>query len=243
MSTLSSLLDDLISLVIPRRCVACGRLLGEDQHWACTQCLATMSTTDFHLDASNPMVEKAQSLCPMIYGAAAHFYFMRDSSWRNAIHTIKYRSGWLLAQKMGYQFGCELIESPYFGDIDIVIPIPLHPFKRMKRTYNQSEHIARGVAKAMGIKQCSRAVVRCRNNPSQVRQSSSKRWANVDGIFRVANPKALMGRNILLVDDVFTTGATMVSCAETILAAVPSCRVSIATLAISKRHIQSNSSL
>ena len=78
---------------------------------------------------------------------------------------------------------------------------------------------------------------RRRNNPSQTGARTPDRWSNVQDLFALRRPERLAGRHILLVDDVFTTGATLVSCAEAILAAVPDCRISMATLAVSARSL------
>ena len=82
----------------------------------------------------------------------------------------------------------------------------------------------------------NRVVRRLRNNPSQTTRSSAGRWENVRDLFAVARPGALAGRHVLLVDDVVTTGSTLLSCTEALLRAVPDCRVSIAALAVSRRH-------
>lgn len=211
--------------------------MGDNRYFVCTKCQVTMPTTEFHTMAFNPMLDKLQSLSPEVHSAAAYLYHIHGGSWRNVIHTIKYREGWYLGYKVGRIYGEELKDSPYFSDVDLVVPIPLHPIKKMRRGYNQSDYIARGIAKSMGKKCCTTAIRRWRNNPSQVRQTTESRWGNVDGIFKVSRPKLLEGRKIVLVDDVFTTGATMLSCIDTILAEVPSCRISVVTLAVSQRHI------
>jgi predicted amidophosphoribosyltransferase len=82
----------------------------------------------------------------------------------------------------------------------------------------------------------TRAVVRRVNNPSQTTTSTTKeRWSNVEGIFSVRRPERLAGKHVLLVDDVMTTGATIGSCAESIVRALPDVRVSIAALYASKK--------
>ena len=83
----------------------------------------------------------------------------------------------------------------------------------------------------MGVGVETRSVVRRIYNRSQTRVSARDRWSNVEGIFAVRRPELLTGRHILLVDDICTTGATAISCAETILKAVPDCRISYAALA------------
>lgn len=182
----------------------------------------------------NDMVMKLRSFAPSIYHAASQFYYVKGGVWRNVIHSMKYKRSWLTAYRMGFWYGSELIESPKYQDIDFIVPIPLHPSRRLKRRYNQSEMVAEGMAAAMKTKLSRSALRRLRNNPSQVTQRSDERWANVAQLFSLPHPERLAGRNILLVDDVFTTGATMVSAIETIVAAAPTCRISVATLGARK---------
>ena len=106
----------------------------------------------------------------------------------------------------------------------------------LARGYNQAAYIAEGIASRMGVPVEDRVVRRLRNNPSQTTRSSAGRWENVRDLFAVARPGALAGRHVLLVDDVVTTGSTLLSCTEALLRAVPDCRVSIAALAVSRRH-------
>ncbi len=238
MSTLSSFLRDLLSLLFPAYCAGCNEKLSGSHEWICLRCQASMPSTYFHLDAENPMAAKLKSLCPSIENATAQFFYINKGHWRSVIHQIKYHNGWLLARKLGYWYGCELLESPIYQDIDVVVPVPLHPSRLLKRRYNQSEKIAEGVASALGIKVCRRAIVRQRNNPSQVTKLYSKqRWENVQGIFKVVRPEELEGKHLLLIDDVFTTGATIVSCIEEIQQKVSNCRISVATLAASRNEI------
>ena len=150
-------------------------------------------------------------------------------------HRFKYNSAWNIAYRMGRWYGSELKASGLYDDVDVIIPVPLYWIKTMWRGYNQCNYIAQGMAKEMGVKVIRYNVYRKRNNPSQTTQSNTERWENVDGIFGVRNPERLRNKHILLVDDVLTTGATIHSCAKAILSAAPTCRISIATLAVAGR--------
>ena len=116
--------------------------------------------------------------------------------------------------------------------MDCIVPVPLHTRRLLARGYNQAAYIAEGIASRMGVPVEDRVVRRLRNNPSQTTRSSAGRC----DLFAVARPGALAGRHVLLVDDVVTTGSTLLSCTEALLRAVPDCRVSIAALAVSRRH-------
>ena len=123
-----------------------------------------------------------------------------------------------------------------YNDIDVVVPVPLHPFKLLKRGYNQSTYLAEGIAESLGAKVDTRAARRIRNNPSQARRGARDRWENVDELFRIVRPERLHGKHILVVDDVLTSGATLTTLLKEIVHSVPNCRISIATLAVTK-HI------
>ena len=140
------------------------------------------------------------------------------------------------ARDLGAWYGGNLADSGLYGSVDCIVPVPLHTRRLLARGYNQAAYIAEGIASRMGVPVEDRAVSRLRNNPSQTTLSSAGRWENVRDLFAVARPGALAGRHVLLVDDVVTTGSTLLSCTEALLRAVPDCRVSIAALAVSRRH-------
>ncbi len=237
MSTLSRVLLDLASLFYGARCAACGKEMDDTENFICLECRLKMPTTSFHNDYDNPMASRVRSLTPRVEGVAAFFYYINKGRWRDVIHSIKYHNMWYTARRLGRWYGSELADSKYFQDIDVVVPIPLHRARRLHRRYNQSEKIAEGIAQELGVKVLPNAVIRSRNNPSQVTRSSRERWSNVSDIFRVKDPSQLTGKHILIVDDVFTTGATITSCIDIIEQSVPDCRISVATLAVSRRHI------
>jgi predicted amidophosphoribosyltransferase len=131
-----------------------------------------------------------------------------------------------------------LAQSPLWGHIDSVAAIPLHPTRKLLREYNQSDFLAQGIAQQLNIPHIQGAIHRTVNNrPQRQAPTKEQRWDNVEGIFSVAKPALLQGRHLLLVDDVFTTGATIISCCEAILRAAPDCHISVATLFASKQEV------
>ncbi|MEG0498464.1 MAG: ComF family protein, partial [Alistipes sp.] len=237
MSILSDLWGDLRALVFPPLCPVCGGPIGEGSHTVCTRCRGTIPLTRFWEEFDNPMTQRLWGLIPVVH-ASAFFYFIAQSGWRRLIHRFKYKSAWRLARDMGVWYGSYLAASDLYHEVDLVVPVPLHWRKRLRRGYNQSEYLAEGIARELGIGVDRHSVRRQRNNPSQALTSTSEgRWENVRDIFQVAHPEDLAGKHILLVDDVFTTGATIVSCAEEILRCAPDARISIAVLAVSQRGL------
>ncbi len=231
-----SILSDLWSLFAPARCAVCGDRLLEGEHAVCTVCRMSAPRTGFASEEENPVWLHCRNFLPVQH-ASAFLFFRHGSGWRDLIHSFKYHGRWSLARSMGAWYGRELHAGGLYRDVDVVIPIPLHPWKRCLRGYNQSEYLAEGIASELGIRVDRTHLKRRRNTRSQALRSRRERAANVEGAFRVKHPEQLAGRHILLVDDVFTTGSTMLAAASALLDAVPDCRISIAALAVSRREI------
>lgn len=236
MSILSNFFTELGALLFPPLCPVCGKTMGAGERTVCTRCRTTIPLTRFWEEFDNPMTRRLWGLVP-VFHASALFFFVEGGGWRKLIHSFKYHGAWRLARDMGRWYGSYLADSGLYDDVEVVVPVPLHLRKRLKRGYNQSEYLAEGIAAELGVEVDRRSVIRHRNNPSQALSRKSDRWENVEGIFGVRRPERLSGRHILLVDDVFTTGATIASCADAILRSVPDCRISIAALAVSKHEL------
>jgi ComF family protein len=196
-----------------------------------------MPLTNFAKHKDNPVKLLFENILP-VESATAMFWFVGGTEWQHIVHNFKYYGRWFFAQKMGEWLGEELCDSGNFEDIDLIIPIPLHYRRRLQRGYNQSEQLAIGVGRKMGAKCDFRSVFRRLYNDSQTSKSRDDRWENVESVFEVRNADRLRGKHILLIDDVLTTGATMASCAATIVKACEGdVRISIASLTVSRRII------
>ncbi len=236
-SFLTDIWGDIQAFFVPRYCPVCGRLLGEGVPIVCMQCRIDAPLTKFWLRDENPVSARLRGFMPIVQ-ASALLFFRHDSGWRAMIHSFKYRGAWLLARECGHWLG-EVLATETDGRysvFDVVVPVPLHPFKQLRRGYNQTDYLAEGVAAELGIEVDRRSVVRRVNNRSQAGMSRRERGANVAGIFKVRRPERLAGRTILLVDDVLTTGETVLSCAETIMKSAPNCRIGVVALAASARE-------
>ncbi len=236
MSILSELFRDVASLFFPARCAVCGEPLETGERTLCTLCRATAPLTGYWREADNPVVRKCWGLVP-VEQASGFLFFVHGSGWRQLIHGFKYRGAWRTARSLGEWYGRYLRESGLYDGVECVVPLPLHPFKRCRRGYNQSEYIAEGIASQLGVPVERHCVYRRRNTASQALKPRRERAGNVEGAFAVRHPERLAGRHLLLVDDVMTTGATLLSCAGEILQAVPGCRISLAVLAVSQHEL------
>ena len=126
--------------------------------------------------------------------------------------------------------GLGLKNSPHLPTVDAIIPVPLHKKKERKRGYNQSEYIALGLATSLKTKVDTRSLKRVSYAGSQTKLSREKRWKNVADNFELTNTQSLVGKHVLLIDDVLTTGATIEACYRA-LSQTEGIKISVATLA------------
>jgi len=224
------ILNDLLNLLFPITCAACGNVLMKNERVICLTCNYYLPRTNFHLERDNPVAVIFWGRVK-IENATAFYYFNKASRYRHLIHELKYRGRKDIGLELGRIFGYEMMVSPGFRLIDLVLPVPLHKKKLIKRGFNQSECIARGISEAMNKPLDTLSVIRTVYSDTQTRKTRYDRWLNVDGIFRVSDQTVLSGKHILLVDDVVTTGATIEACASEILK-VEGTKVSVAVLAM-----------
>ena len=238
-SGIGASLRSLAHLLVPRSCVVCGRVMVEGEHLVCTACRWHMPLTGMWEEPENPLREKLYGMF-MAEQACALFYYQKKSGYDHLIHKFKYSGKASLAYALGKWLGEEMKRSGLYDDIDLILPVPLHPFRKIRRGYNQSEYLARGIARTLKKPVSTSNLIRKVHNPSQTRHSSLDRWDNVEGIFGLRRPEELQHRHVLLVDDVLTTGATLDSCARTIREKAGECRISVATLAVSAKDIHTS---
>lgn len=217
-------------LFFPRRCVVCGACLQEGEEVLCMRCNIDLPRTGYHLSADNPVERLCWGKIPLQRGTS-YFFYRKGSAFRRILHLLKYDGRRDIGEKMGRFMAAELLDCGFFEEVDVLVPLPLHPRKMRQRGYNQSECIVRGVSTVTGIPICTTAVVRKVCTESQTRKSVYERWENVQGIFGLCHAEQLAGKHVLLIDDVLTTGATLTACADA-LAGVPGIRISILTLAV-----------
>jgi ComF family protein len=162
--------------------------------------------------------------------ATAYFYFNKGSKVQRLVHQLKYKGRKDIGLFLGTQYGLQLISSPFYNSINLILPVPLHKKREQKRGYNQSDLFAIGLAGSMNIPHSSTILLRKTATETQTHRSRFNRFRNVREIFTVTDPQCLCGQHVLLVDDVITTGATLESCIS-ILSSIPGIRISVACIA------------
>jgi ComF family protein len=196
----------------------------------CTECLITIPRTNYHLTADNPAAQLFWGRC-QIEKAAAFSYYTKGSRIRKIIHKLKYDGMKEAGFQMGKIYASALKESGFFEDIDLIIPVPLHPSKRRKRGFNQCDCICSGISEISSIPVDDKSLARVSVSDTQTKKTRYDRWLNVEGIFEVKTDGLLTGKHILLVDDVITTGSTIESCTNALLK-VEGVKVSVIALAV-----------
>lgn len=163
--------------------------------------------------------------------ASGHFFYSKDSDIARLMHDLKYRHFKGLASYLGEIVAKELLPTGFLSDIDCIIPVPMHFLKKARRGYNQTEEIAKGISLISGIPVATNLKA-VRSHRTQTALSLEKRLKNTENLFSVDYPEKLNNKNILLVDDVCTTGATLSSAARTLCDASTGVEVSLLTLGV-----------
>jgi ComF family protein len=227
---LKRLLVDFLHLIYPNNCFVCNESLVENESFICLSCLHKLPKTNYHLQQENP-VEKLFWGKVEIENACSFLFFEKGSSVQKLLHQIKYKGEKELGEELGKHFGNTLLESNKYSNIDLIVPVPLHKKRYNKRGYNQSEWIAKGLAEKLKCPIEINGIVRRVENETQTKKGVYERWENTQDIFSVTDSETFVGKHILIVDDVLTTGATIESCAEC-FSEIEGTKISIATLAV-----------
>ncbi|MEZ5840076.1 MAG: ComF family protein [Hyphomicrobiales bacterium] len=207
----------LLDLIVPPRCLSCGAAV-EAPHTLCARCWSRLRLierpycerlgTPFPFDPGPGALSSAAIASPPAFDRARAVAVF-DEVARGLVHDLKYRDRGELSVAMGRwmaRAGAELVAGA-----DLLVPVPLHRRRLFQRRYNQSALLARAVAAASGVAVSVDSLERIKQTRQQVGLSARDRAANVRGAFVVpaAHRIDIAGRNIVLVDDVLTSGATV----------------------------------
>lgn len=235
------MLKELLDIILPRECIVCGDRLDRYEKHLCLHCLADLPMTYTWTMPRNRMADKFNELIqrdlqayePYSF-ASALFFYSAEANYRKIPYSIKYHGNTSAGKMFGMMLGKKLAAAKHFSDVCTVIPVPLHWMRAWRRGYNQAEVIASEIAKAMNAELRTDLLYRRRRTKTQTKQDMENKMANVKGAFALkekALAKTSGFRHILIVDDVFTTGATLKECHRTLRQYFPaSVRISVATL-------------
>ena len=229
--TLKSLARDVMQLFFPRYCWLCGRRLTIGEEHLCTACLLSIPRTGFHLKPGNIMERRFWGIDPIVK-CSSYFFYQREATSSLLLYHLKYYNHPWLGEFLGRCMAQEILTtSNFFDEVDMIVPVPLHPKKEKQRGYNQCHYISMGVSSATGIPIREALVQRTRANDSQTHLSITERMSNVKDLFKVKMSVDLVGKTILIVDDVCTTGATILAVMDA-FHSIPDVRFQVLTLAV-----------
>ena len=210
-SSKTGVLQTLISLFFPKICLSCDERLLDCEQYLCSNCSKSLSfIEDFCHICGSPKTTGGCRVCQTneFLFDKARSVFMFNNVVQNLIHEFKYNEMTRIAKFFG-KLSQEYIEKLQpFDHIDYIVPVPLHKVKKRFRGFNQAEYIAREISKNMNWKHLPSLIKRKKFTETQTKLNKEQRRKNVSLAFKI-NPKyEIKGKNILLVDDVFTTGST-----------------------------------
>ena len=289
-------LNRFVDFIFPPGCHLCGSPLPSGKDYLCPVCVSRLPRTLYHRIPMNGMEQRFAGIFPF-ERATGHFFYSSKSDISLLMQDLKYRRFRGLARYLGELVAKELSMTPFFTDIDAIIPVPMHYIKKAKRGYNQTEEIAKGIYNITGIP-VNTNLKAIRSHRTQTSLTLNQRLTNTSGLFRLTNPTQITplhplnsedydslkkdknsplnadpqdlinaGKHsilnadlkdsinanehsllnadfkdsinadkqyphILLLDDVCTTGSTLISAAEAIHTAAPFLRISILTLGV-----------
>lgn len=229
-SVIYTYLKDFFQLLYPTICCACGNHLYDGEECICISCLMSMPYTNDENIRRNQCFKVFEGRVK-IQAASSLFYFKKKSRVQNLLHYLKYKNHEELGEVLGAMHANAMVKSDLFSDIDLVIPIPLHPNKIKKRGYNQAALIAKGYAKTFGVSVDEKSLIRVIDTNSQTKKNRYERYENMSSVFKCVLSSSIENRNILIVDDVITTGSTIEASAIELLNA-GCAKVYIASIAI-----------
>lgn len=227
---MKNLLASLINLIYTNLCIICGENLMSNEKQICLSCIQNIPKTNFHLIVDNPVEKKFWGKVPIFRGTA-FFYFHKGSPFQKLLHELKYRNNKEIGEIIAKYAAVDLLNSADFASIDFIVPVPLHPKKLLKRGYNQSECISRGLSEILDKPVNTTDLKRIRENPTQTKKTVYERYENTENLFEITELNLFAGKHILLVDDVLTTGSTLEACIQALLV-VPNINISVFTLAV-----------
>ena len=233
------MIREMLDLMMPRECLVCGRQLGANEKHICIWCAEDLPLTYFWEQPHNPMADQFNALLEryrplgekMDYAfAAALLYYSHGNPYKKIPQALKYHHNMAAGRYYSARLGRLMAQNPHFASVDLVLPVPLHWMRRWQRGYNQAEVIAAELARALDARLRTDVLARQRRTRTQTRLDAEARLKNVQGVFVVR--KRMETNHILLVDDTFTTGATLATCYWAVRKVFgPMVRISVATLA------------
>lgn len=203
-------------LFYPSICFGCKKNEIDANEWLCFQCLRALPYTDFENTRNNPVEQLFWGRTPIEF-ACSSFYYVENTPIQHLIHEVKYKERQQLGRWLGQMMGRQLQRIFQLYQVDMMLPMPLHPKKQQQRGYNQATLLCEGIHEITNCDFAEQLLVRNTYTQTQTKKTRIERWDNVSEVFAINKSEQLINKHIVLVDDVITTGASTEACATTLL--------------------------
>lgn len=212
--------DDILDLIFPQHCIICKKYLSRKEENICQPCWDNLVFLPSPFCAEcRSFVEKDRKCkrCEDESGLSLVYSLGNfDESYQRLIYAFKYGQLLNLGKRLGSTLGEKIKEDKRFLECDFLIAVPLHSSRKRKRGFNQSEILADEISQKIGLPVLKDILKRKKKTKDQTNLDTKEREENVRGAFEVRDRDKISGKNIILVDDVITTGATLKECARTL---------------------------
>ena len=219
---------DLLDFFFPNKCLSCKKIMAKNSDFLCIDCISNLSLTNYYLDNQNTFYQKVNEN-RVVEKSSALFFYSKDSVIQKLIYVLKYQDrqdvGSYLADWLAASVPQGLLE-----DIDGIVSVPLHPKKQRKRGYNQLHVLVDKFSESCQINHYKNYLVRTKNTESQTTKKRKERLLDLENAFQ-ANAENKPMKHLLLIDDIYTTGATFSSCYDAIKKQYPKTKISLIVLA------------
>lgn len=205
-------------MLLPPVCFGCNAHLIRGEHHLCTVCRNDLPLTEYTFNEENPIDR-------IFYGrinvkkTSSFLFFTENGIVKRLIHHLKYKNQEQIGTFLGDWYGHILKQDTALGQIDAVIPVPLHRRKLKTRGYNQVAKFGQKLAAHLQTEYVDHILYKTANTKTQTTKGRLGRWYGKTTLYALSDPGYLKNKNVLLVDDVITSGATMELCAKALLAA------------------------
>lgn len=225
---IGSYLTDFLSLIYPNLCLGCDSPLPKGSKYICPRCHYNLPKTNTYRLEMHSFLEKFEGIVPVEH-VLVYAYFIKNGIMQHILHDLKYNDNQEIGQMIGRWFGHDLLLGGYADAFDVIIPVPLHESRLKTRGYNQAACFGQGLSDVLKVPMNAQGLARNKHVETQTKKSKVKRIQNVEAIFELVEPGNMKGKRVLLVDDVLTTGSTLIACVEPLVRSAKS--VSIAVMA------------
>lgn len=225
---LNTYLSDFVSLFYPNLCIGCDDVLPKGTAYLCPKCHYNLPKTRTHELEVPQFREKFEGVVK-VNDVLVYAHFHKNGLTQKILHALKYGERPEIGELMGRRYAYDLLNTGFDSAFDMIVPVPLHPKRFKERGYNQSQCFGKGLSDILETSMNTTCLQKVRHIDSQTKKSKLDRIKSMEGVFEVVDVDVFKGKRLLVVDDLLTTGSTLVACLEALSKCKPQ-SLSIATI-------------